>query len=169
MNQGISILVVSVDDYTCGPAAAAMLSKKLQERFPEVECVIDSASHIPFHKGKSVDHRMCEALKQRGYTVSHVSRPLVFDDFVDYELMLSLGGSFKMDPEDYQGSRHVQPIAKYCSLTDFLPMTGHNFISNPIYGSAADFERSVAILEDLVDEFIIYLMRNFPERLGMSA
>ena len=115
MNQGISILVVSVDDYTCGPAAAAMLSKKLKERFPEVECAIDSASHIPFHKGKSVDHRMCEALKQRGYTVSHVSRPLVFDDFVDYELMLSLGGSFKMDPEDYQGSRHVQPIAKYCS------------------------------------------------------
>lgn len=168
-NQGISILVVSVDDFTCGPATAALLSKKLKDRFPEVDCVIDSASHIPFHKGKNVDYRMSEALKKHGYSVSHVSRPLVFDDFVDYELMLSLGGPFKMDPDAYHGSRHLQPIAKYCYLQDFLPMTGHTYIPNPIYGSEADFERAVVVLEDLVDEFILYLMRYFPDRLGMTA
>lgn len=112
----------------------------------EHDIQVDSAGLINYHEGEQADARMRAHAARRGYRITHLSRPVKYNDFFDFDLIVG------MDDRNISRLRELAPgldeeekvraMASYCRLkmVDCVP--------DPYYGGDSGFENVLDILED---------------------
>lgn len=73
-------------------------NKGLEDKF-----YLDSAGLSNCHQGEKADHRMRKHALRRGYDITHLSRPVVYDDFFQFDLILA------MDDQNISGLKRMAP------------------------------------------------------------
>ena len=56
----------------------------------EREFNLDSAGLIDYHQGEPADSRMRAHAARRGYHITHLSRPVRYDDFFNFDLIVGM-------------------------------------------------------------------------------
>jgi protein-tyrosine phosphatase len=80
-----------------------MVAKRgLQEKIE-----VDSAGTYAGHRGELPDLRMRRAALERGYNLTHRSRPICEDDFYDFDMIIV------MDDSNYERVSRLAPERKY--------------------------------------------------------
>lgn len=122
--------------------------KQLVEREGrQEEFVIDSAGILSYHQGELPDPRMRSHAARRGYQLTHRSRPVSTDDFLEFDLIIG------MDDRNLDDLRQLAPTLesekKICRMTDYClhhPEADH--VPDPYYGGSAGFDLVLDLLED---------------------
>lgn len=122
--------------------------KQLVEREGrQEEFVIDSAGILSYHQGELPDPRMRSHAARRGYQLTHRSRPVSTDDFLEFDLIIG------MDDRNLDDLRQLAPTLesekKICRMTDYCrhhPEADH--VPDPYYGGSAGFDLVLNLLED---------------------
>ena len=122
--------------------------KQLVERERrQEEFVIDSAGILSYHQGELPDPRMRSHAARRGYQLTHRSRPVSTDDFLEFDLIIG------MDDRNLDDLRQLAPTLesekKIYRMTDYCrhhPEADH--VPDPYYGGSAGFDLVLDLLED---------------------
>ena len=115
---------------------------------------IDSAGLIDYHEGELADERMRRTAAQRGYRLTHRSRPVTAADFRRFNYIVA------MDAANLRGLARLRPAdakAEVMLLADYLTRHASSSIPDPYYGTAADFEHVVDLCEDACAELLCRL------------
>jgi protein-tyrosine phosphatase len=108
--------------------------------------VLDSAGLINYHEGEPADARMRAHAARRGYHITHLSRPVRYSDFFDFDLIIGMDDSniakLKAMAPGIDEEAKVVRMADYCrnKIVDHVP--------DPYYGGSEGFENVIDILED---------------------
>lgn len=150
----IRILFVCLGNICRSCAAEEIMRKYVADAGLEREIQLDSAGLIDYHEGEQADARMRAHAARRGYRITHLSRPVRYDDFFDFDLIIGMDdrniGRLKELAPGIDEENKVRTMASYCRLkmVDYVP--------DPYYGGDMGFENVLDILEDacagLLDE-----------------
>jgi protein-tyrosine phosphatase len=106
---------------------------------------IDSAGTHDYQVGERPDSRAIHAARQRGYDLSRQKARLVdIDDFARFEWIVA------MDRQNLRFLKLLQPPDHSGHLglfLDFVPQLGLRDVPDPYYGTPADFERVLDLVE----------------------
>lgn len=148
------ILFVCLGNICRSCAAEEIMRRYVAEAGLEHEIALDSAGLIDYHEGESADARMRAHAARRGYRITHLSRPVKYNDFFDFDLILGMDdrnlSRLKEMAPGLDEENKVRAMASYCrvKVVDYVP--------DPYYGGDTGFENVLDILEDacagLLDE-----------------
>lgn len=143
----VKILFVCLGNICRSPATEGIFRDIVEKRGESDRYEIDSAGLYGGHAGELPDRRMRIHAFQRGYNLTHHSRPVKQRDFEDFDLILS------MDDSNYSRLRAFAPTAeaenKVMRTTDFcISHPGANHVPDPYYEGAEGFEIVLDLLED---------------------
>ncbi len=109
----------------------------------------DSAGLIDYHEGELPDGRMRRYALERGYRLTHRSRPVRAADFSRFDLIVG------MDAKNIEGLSRLARAAGVEARAEIVPMADyltahpdHASIPDPYYGGERDFRLVVELLED---------------------
>ena len=141
----MKILFVCLGNICRSPLAEGVLKKMCAERGLDWE--IDSSGLIDYHQGELPDPRMRKTAEKHGYTLTHLSRPIVSADFSKFDYIIGMS--------DYINSRilrdapHVQFHAQIKNVSEyFITTEGYDEVPDPYCGTTRDFEIAVQLIED---------------------
>lgn len=127
--------------------AEEVFRQKVKASGLDAQFSIDSAGLIDYHEGELADHRMRHHAQQRGYQLTHRSRPITAADFARFDHIVA------MDADNLRRLRAIAPssqaMERVSLLSDYL--TQHpdfDHIPDPYYGDASDFEMVINLCED---------------------
>ncbi len=108
---------------------------------------VDSAGLSNYHEGCEADPRMREHAQKRGYTISHLSRPVTPEDLQEFDYIIG------MDDQNINALKRLaasagQPTSKIYKITDFLEFHREDSVPDPYYSGDAGFEHVIDLLED---------------------
>ena len=107
---------------------------------------LDSAGLINYHEGEPADARMRAHASRRGYHITHLSRPVKYGDFFDFDLIVG------MDDSNIAKLKSLAPgideEAKVVRMTDYCRTKVVDHVPDPYYGGNSGFENVIDILED---------------------
>lgn len=142
----VRILFVCLGNICRSPAAQGVLQSIVDCRGESDRYYIDSAGIYGGHAGEQPDRRMRVHAFQRGYSLSHQSRPVRESDFEEFDIILA------MDASNYDALRRLAPSAddykKIMMTTDFCRHNNAGYVPDPYYEGAEGFELVLDILED---------------------
>lgn len=146
-DEKIRILFVCLGNICRSPAAEGIFRSIIEERGIADRFIVDSAGLYGGHAGELPDPRMRAHAFQRGYNLTHHSRPVRSSDFSDFDLILS------MDDSNYSRLRAFAPSPedeeKVIRTTDFCRHhPGATHVPDPYYEGAEGFEIVLDMLED---------------------
>lgn len=154
----IKILFVCLGNICRSPAAEAIMKYKLEEKGLNDRFLIDSAGILDYHEGELPDSRMRAHGSKRGYQLDSHSRPVKYDDFFNFDLIIG------MDDRNIEALKRKAPdaesAAKIKRMTDFCRNIPSDHVPDPYYGGAEGFENVLNILEDAC-EGLIYSLPGF--------
>lgn len=118
----------------------------------------DSCGTHGYHIGEAPDPRSIAHAERRGYALAHLrARKLTDSDFTTFDHLIALDRGHR----DFLVSRAPETARrKIALLLDFAPRSGTADVPDPYYGSAADFERVL----DLVEAAAAGLLRHIVPR-----
>ncbi len=122
------------------------MRKLVEDAGLEDSFVLDSAGLIDYHEGEPADGRMRAHAARRGYRLTHLSRPIKYDDFFDFDVIVG------MDDRNISKLRAMAPgleeEQKVVRMTDYCRLKVVDHVPDPYYGGASGFENVLDILED---------------------
>lgn len=122
------------------------MRKLVEDAGLEDSFVLDSAGLIDYHEGEPADGRMRAHAARRGYRITHLSRPIKYDDFFDFDVIVG------MDDRNISKLRAMAPgleeEQKVVRMTDYCRLKVVDHVPDPYYGGASGFENVLDILED---------------------
>ena len=128
------------------PAAEEIMRRLVADAGLDKEIVLDSAGLIDYHEGEPADGRMRIHAARRGYQITHLSRPVRYDDFFDFDLIVG------MDDRNISKLKALAPgldeERKVVRMTDYCRLKVTDHVPDPYYGGASGFENVLDILED---------------------
>ena len=143
MARNLSVLMVCTGNICRSPTAEAVLRACLQSRGLAAEVLVDSAGVQGWHAGEPPDERSQAHAKRRGYDLSGLrARALEVADFQHFDLLVA------MDRGHWREMQRRCPPALVHKLS-LLP--GDLEVPDPYYGTSADFERVLDLLENGCD------------------
>lgn len=158
MNLKYKILFVCLGNICRSPMAEAVADKLIKSQGLE-HLEVDSAGIMGYHEGDKADPRMRKHGGERGYAVTSISRPVTFQDFEDFDLIVG------MDDSNihalYDKAPSVEASRKIVRMADYL--TSHpdyDHIPDPYYGGAKGFDLVIDLLEDGVTN----LLKQLPKK-----
>lgn len=139
------ILFVCLGNICRSPSAEAVFQAYVTKQGRADEFVIDSAGTSGYHQGEPADKRMQAHASRRGYRLTSLSRPLTYQDFFDFDLIVGMDESNRRNilsacPTD-------ELTHKVSILTDWHPEPACDHIPDPYYGGAEGFERVLDLIE----------------------
>ena len=148
------ILFVCLGNICRSPAAEGIFKQKVYEQGLEGCFHIDSAGTYGYHEGELPDNRMRSHALKRGYKLTSRSRPIVYDDFREFDIIIG------MDDTNIHNLKRMAPNLesqhKIHRMTDYCRTNPDDHVPDPYYGGASGFERVLDLLEDacegLLDE-----------------
>lgn len=145
-NKKYKILFVCLGNICRSPAAEEIMRKLVEDAGLEDSFVLDSAGLIDYHEGEPADGRMRAHAARRGYRITHLSRPIKYDDFFDFDVIVG------MDDRNISKLRAMAPgleeEQKVVRMTDYCRLKVVDHVPDPYYGGASGFENVLDILED---------------------
>jgi protein-tyrosine phosphatase len=151
------IVFVCLGNICRSPAAEGIMKQKVQEQGLESVFEIDSAGTNGYHEGELPDSRMREHALRRGYALTSRSRPVKYDDFEKFDLIIG------MDDHNINNLKRLAPNSeswqKICRMTDFCRYYQDDFVPDPYYGGPSGFEHVLDLLEDACDGLLNALTR----------
>jgi len=149
MKQMHRILFICMGNICRSPAAEGIMKSKAQEQGLEQFFYIDSAGIHGWHEGELPDNRMRTHASRRGYKLTSHSRPVVSDDFKNFDMIIG------MDDSNIQNLKRMAPNLesqrKIYRMTDYCQTHTANHVPDPYYGGASGFELVLDLLEDACD------------------
>ena len=149
MKQRHRILFICMGNICRSPAAEWIMKHKVQEQGLEQFFFIDSAGIHGWHEGELPDKRMRTHASRRGYKLTSYSRPVVSDDFKNFDMIIGMDDSniqnLKRMAPDLESQRKIYRMTDYC-LTHTV-----DCVPDPYYGGASGFELVLDLLEDACD------------------
>ncbi len=140
------VLFVCLGNICRSPAAEEIMRKLVEDAGLEDSFVLDSAGLIDYHEGEPADGRMRAHAARRGYRLTHLSRPVKYDDFFDFDVIVG------MDDRNISKLRAMAPgleeEQKVVRMTDYCRLKVVDHVPDPYYGGASGFENVLDILED---------------------
>lgn len=140
------VLFVCLGNICRSPAAEEIMRKLVEDAELEDSFVLDSAGLIDYHEGEPADGRMRAHAARRGYRLTHLSRPVKYDDFFDFDVIVG------MDDRNISKLRAMAPgleeEQKVVRMTDYCRLKVVDHVPDPYYGGASGFENVLDILED---------------------
>lgn len=140
------ILFVCLGNICRSPAAEEIMRRLVADAGLDKEIVLDSAGLIDYHEGEPADGRMRIHAARRGYQITHLSRPVRYDDFFDFDLIVG------MDDRNISKLKALAPgldeERKVVRMTDYCRLKVADHVPDPYYGGASGFENVLDILED---------------------
>ncbi len=140
------VLFVCLGNICRSPAAEEIMRKLVEDAGREDSFVLDSAGLIDYHEGEPADGRMRAHAARRGYRITHLSRPIKYDDFFDFDVIVG------MDDRNISKLRAMAPgleeEQKVVRMTDYCRLKVVDHVPDPYYGGASGFENVLDILED---------------------
>ncbi len=140
------VLFVCLGNICRSPAAEEIMRKLVEDAGLEDSFVLDSAGLIDYHEGEPADGRMRAHAARRGYRLTHLSRPIKYDDFFDFDVIVG------MDDRNISKLRAMAPgleeEQKVVRMTDYCRLKVVDHVPDPYYGGASGFENVLDILED---------------------
>ncbi|MDO4695754.1 low molecular weight protein-tyrosine-phosphatase [Porphyromonas sp.] len=152
------ILFVCLGNICRSPMAEAVANKIINTK-GLTHISVDSAGIMGYHEGEKADPRMRKHGGERGYEVTSISRPVTYEDFDDFDLLVGMDDSNVKAL--YDKAPTVEASRKIVRMADYL--TSHpdyDHIPDPYYGGAKGFDLVVDLLEDGVD----HLLKQVSER-----
>ena len=150
------LLFVCLGNICRSPAAEAVMIGKLKKAGKDQHVICDSAGTIGFHSGAQADLRMRKQAQRRGYAVTSISRKVKADpDFDRFDMIIGMDDQNVKDL--YALTRSPEHHQKIFRMTDFSSQLFYNYIPDPYYGDAADFELVIDLLEDACEGLLKYL------------
>ena len=154
------ILFICLGNICRSSAAEAVMREKLIEAGMSEQVMVDSAGLIDYHEGEPTDPRMRKHANRRGYTITHLSRPIRPADFEAFDMIIG------MDDSNIQRLRRLakndEQRDKIHKMTEFCVDTHTNSVPDPYYGGAQDFELVLDLLDDTCGGLITYLQGILP-------
>lgn len=149
------ILFVCLGNICRSPAAEGIFAKFATDAGLVGQGVTwDSCGTGGWHAGDLPDPRMIEAAAKRGYALTHRARKITPEDFMNFDLILT------MDNANHEDLCRIAPnyavVFKIKPLADYLRVMASPIIPDPYYDGPDAFELVLDLLEDacrtLVDE-----------------
>ena len=148
-NKKYKMLFVCLGNICRSSAAEEIMRTRLVRAGREKEIEVDSAGILAYHQGEMADPRMRAHAARRGYTLTHLSRPVQTEDFYRFDLIIGMDDgnidALKEKAPDVESERKIKRMADYCrcKIADHVP--------DPYYGGAQGFENVLDLLEDACD------------------
>lgn len=153
------ILFVCLGNICRSPMAETIMNKLIKENHLSNRIMVDSAGIIGFHAGEKADSRMRQHAYQRGYNITHISRPISISDFDDFDLIISMDESVYDSLLDKAPS--IPHESKVVRMTDFCQIhTDATHVPDPYYGGASGFEHVIDLLEDSCIGLLKYVLED---------
>lgn len=153
------ILFVCLGNICRSPMAETIMNKLIKENHLSNRIMVDSAGIIGFHAGEKADSRMRQHAYQRGYNITHISRPISISDFDDFDLIISMDESVYDSLLDKAPS--IPHESKVVRMTDFCQIhTDVTHVPDPYYGGASGFEHVIDLLEDSCIGLLKYVLED---------
>lgn len=151
------ILFVCLGNICRSAAAEEIMRNRVVHVGLEKEIDLDSAGLSSYHQGDPADSRMRAHAARRGYRITHLSRPVGYHDFFDFDMLIG------MDDSNLTGLRNLAPglpeEQKIYRMTDFCRRIPADHVPDPYYGGDSGFEAVLDILEDACDGLLDFLMQ----------
>lgn len=120
---------------------------------------VDSAGILSYHQGEMPDSRMRMHAYHRGYELTHRSRPVCLEDFLEFDMIIG------MDDRNIQDLKERAPFpeaeGKIYRMTDFCRTKLVDYVPDPYYGGAQGFENVLDILEDACEGLLDEIKKSF--------
>ena len=158
MKQIHRILFICMGNICRSPAAEGIMKYKVQERGLERSFHIDSAGMYGWHEGELPDNRMRKHASRRGYQLISHSRPIKYDDFEQFDLIIGMDDNNIQDLKRMAPNRESQQ--KIRRMTDFCRTHTADCVPDPYYGGASGFELVLDLLEDACEGLLDKLKKN---------
>lgn len=146
------ILFVCLGNICRSSSAQTIMQARVDELGLSDNYYIDSAGLISYHQGEPADSRMRAHAARRGYNITHLSRPVTYNDFFDFDMIIG------MDDSNISRLKELAPgldeLAKIHRMTDFCVNKVVDHVPDPYFGGASGFENVLDILEDAVEGLI---------------
>ena len=156
-NKKYKILFVCLGNICRSAAAEEIMRNRVVHAGLEKEIDLDSAGLSSYHQGDPADSRMRAHAARRGYRITHLSRPVGYHDFFDFDMLIG------MDDSNLSGLRDLAPglpeEQKIYRMTDFCRRIPADHVPDPYYGGDSGFETVLDILEDACDGLLDFLMQ----------
>ncbi len=154
-NKKYKILFVCLGNICRSVAAEEIMRNRVVHAGLEKEIDLDSAGLSSYHQGDPADSRMRAHAARRGYRITHLSRPVGYHDFFDFDMLIG------MDDSNLSGLRDLAPglpeEQKIYRMTDFCRRIPADHVPDPYYGGDSGFETVLDILEDACDGLLDFL------------
>ena len=152
------ILFVCLGNICRSAAAEEIMRNRVVHVGLEKEIDLDSAGLSSYHQGDPADSRMRAHAARRGYRITHLSRPVGYHDFFDFDMLIGI------DDSNLTGLRNLAPglpeEQKIYRMTDFCRRIPADHVPDPYYGGDSGFEAVLDILEDACDGLLDFLMQH---------
>jgi len=150
------VLFVCMGNICRSPTAEGVFRKLVEDSPLAKKIEIDSAGTIGSHAGSKPDPRAIELAASRGYQLEKLrARQVIAADFERYDHIIA------MDTQNLKQLREICPpelAEKVELLMDFAPHAGSREVPDPYYGSAADFEHALELIEQGCDGLLQHIV-----------
>lgn len=145
-SEKIKILFVCLGNICRSPMAETIFNHMAGQQKNKIKFEVDSAGLIDYHKGEKADARMRKYAQQKGYNITHLSRPITPRDIFYYDHII--GMDEKNIAALHQMTNNNQDSSKIHRMTDFLRHHTDTYVPDPYYGGHEEFEYVIQLLED---------------------
>ena len=154
------IIFICLGNICRSPAAQAVMQKIVDKRQLSERFLIDSAGISGYHQGELPDRRMRVHARQRGYELTHHSRPVTLSDLEQADLIVTMDQAnvdalhnLAATPEQ---DRKITPIGQFIRLL----RRHYDFVPDPYYEGSEGFELVLDLLEDACENLLEYILKN---------
>ena len=150
----MKILFVCLGNICRSSSAEEVMRTFVKREGLEEKIEVDSAGILNYHQGELPDSRMRMHAYHRGYELTHRSRPVCTEDFLNFDMIIGMDDRNIQDLKDRAPSPEAEK--KIRRMTDYCRTKLVDYVPDPYYGGAQGFETVLDILEDacegLLDE-----------------
>jgi protein-tyrosine phosphatase len=144
----IKVLFVCTGNICRSPTAEGIFRKLVNNAGLSEKIYIESAGLLDYHEGDNADHRTQAHAKKRGYDLSEIiSRPIVRDDFKNYDYLIAMDGShlkamIELCPENHKKDKVIK------LMLDYSNQWKGQGVPDPYYTGEDGFELVLDMLEE---------------------
>ena len=142
----MKILFVCLGNICRSSSAEEVMRTFIKREGLEKVIEVDSAGILSIHQGELSDSRMRMHAYHRGYTLTHRSRPVCTQDFLEFDMIIGMDDRNIQDLKDRapspEAEKKIHRMAEFCQLKQV------DYVPDPYYGGASGFENVLDILED---------------------
>lgn len=140
------ILFICLGNICRSCAAQTVMQSIIDKQGLSDEFFIDSAGIIDYHEGEMADSRMRKHAAQRGYHITHRSRPVKPIDFDTFDYIIGMDASNIRDLNQIAASTPQK--AKIHRMTEWCKTHDVDDVPDPYYGNDKGFVHVLDLLED---------------------